>query len=77
MRPCLVVFTDLDATLLDEETYGYEAAAPALQELRRLGAPLVLCTGRTRAEVEPLHREGPRRRPGSRWPARPSDEGSG
>lgn len=57
MRACLVVFTDLDATLLDEETHGYEAAAPALLALTRSGVPLILCTGRTRAEVEPLHLE--------------------
>jgi mannosyl-3-phosphoglycerate phosphatase len=57
VRGGLVVFTDLDATLLDEETHAHEAAGPALQELRRAGASLILCTGRTRAEVEPLHRE--------------------
>src|SRR3989442_653022 len=52
----LVVFTDLDGCLLDEETGTYEAADPALQALRRAEVPLVLCTGKTRAEVEPLHR---------------------
>lgn len=57
MRAGLIVFTDLDATLLEEETHRYDAAAPALEELRHAGVPLVLCTGRTRAEVEPLHRE--------------------
>ncbi len=57
MRASLVIFTDLDATLLDEETFCHKAAAPALQELRLAGASLILCTGRTRAEVEPLHRE--------------------
>ncbi len=53
----LVVFTDLDGCLLDEETGACEAAGPALQALRRAEVPLVLCTGKTRAEVEPLHRQ--------------------
>ncbi|HEX9202385.1 MAG TPA: HAD hydrolase family protein, partial [Vicinamibacteria bacterium] len=52
----LVVFTDLDGCLLDEETGACEAAGPALQALRRAEVPLVLCTSKTRAEVEPLHR---------------------
>ena len=52
----LVVFTDLDGCLLEEDTGAYEAAAPALQALRRAEVPLVLCTSKTRAEVEPLHR---------------------
>jgi len=57
VRASLIIFTDLDATLLDEETFCHKAAAPALAELRLAGASLILCTGRTRAEVEPLHRE--------------------
>lgn len=56
MRRRLVVFTDLDACLLDEETYRYDAALPALEALRRARVPLILCTSKTRAEVEPLHR---------------------
>ena len=52
----LVVFTDLDGTLLDHDTYSFAAARPALLELRRLQVPLVLCTSKTRAEVAPLRR---------------------
>jgi mannosyl-3-phosphoglycerate phosphatase family protein len=52
----LVVVTDLDGTLLDARSYGTAAAAPALAALRARGVPLVLCTSKTRAEVEPLHR---------------------
>ncbi len=52
----LVVFTDLDGCLLEEDSGAHEAAAPALQALRRAEVPLVLCTSKTRAEVEPLHR---------------------
>lgn len=47
-----VVFTDLDGTLLEIGTYGFEAAKPALQFLKERGIPLVLCTSKTRREVE-------------------------
>ena len=47
-----IVFTDLDGTLLDDENYSWEAARPALEELRRRGIPCVLVTSKTRAEVE-------------------------
>jgi mannosyl-3-phosphoglycerate phosphatase len=47
-----VVFTDLDGTLLDYETQAYEAALPALGELRRRNVPVIFCSSKTRAEVE-------------------------
>lgn len=50
----LIVVTDLDATLLDEDTYSHDAAAPALAALRAAGVPLVLCSSKTRAEMRPL-----------------------
>jgi mannosyl-3-phosphoglycerate phosphatase len=53
----LVIFTDLDATLLDHETYSFEAARPALDALKARGVPLVLCSSKTRRELEPLRRE--------------------
>ncbi len=52
----LVVFTDLDGTLLDSETYSFAPAREALRELRRRNVPLVLCSSKTRAEVAPLRR---------------------
>ncbi len=55
--PGWVVFTDLDGTLLDADTYRYDAAQPALQRLRELAIPLIICTSKTRAEVEPLRAE--------------------
>ena len=45
-----IVASDLDDTLLDGR-YGFEAAAPALAELRRRGIPLVLLTSKTAAET--------------------------
>lgn len=52
-----VVFTDLDGTLLDYRTYSFEAAVPALEILREKRIPLVLCTSKTRAEIEPVRKE--------------------
>jgi mannosyl-3-phosphoglycerate phosphatase len=47
-----LIFTDLDGTLLDHDTYAWEAARPALDRLGRQGIPWVLVTSKTRAEVE-------------------------
>lgn len=56
-HPLFVLFTDLDGTLLDADTYRYDAARPALDRLREHAVPLVICTSKTRAEVEPLRRK--------------------
>ncbi|MCB2189397.1 MAG: HAD-IIB family hydrolase [Deltaproteobacteria bacterium] len=53
----LVVFSDLDGTLLDHHTYAWTAAAPALARLQAQCATLVMCSSKTRAEMIPLHRE--------------------
>ncbi|MCG7852909.1 MAG: HAD hydrolase family protein, partial [Methanosarcinaceae archaeon] len=47
-----VVFTDLDGTLIDHDTYSYKAARPALAALKKQGIPLIFCTSKTRAEIE-------------------------
>lgn len=47
-----LIFTDLDGTLLDRDTYSWEAARPALDRLKRQGVPWVFVTSKTRAEVE-------------------------
>ena len=52
--PKLIVYTDLDGSLLDSMTYSYEAATPALTALREQEIPLVLVSSKTRAEMEPL-----------------------
>jgi len=54
MSRVALVATDLDGTLLDRETYGFAPARPALDALRESGVPLVLCSSKTRAEMEPL-----------------------
>lgn len=52
----VIVFSDLDGTLLDRETYSVTAAAPALAELERRGIPVVFATSKTSAEVVALRR---------------------
>jgi mannosyl-3-phosphoglycerate phosphatase len=47
-----LVFTDLDGTLLDHDTYSWEAARPALDRLESQHVPWMLVTSKTRAEVE-------------------------
>ena len=47
----LVVFTDLDGTLLDHHDYSWQAARPALAALKAAGAELVPCSSKTRAEL--------------------------
>lgn len=48
----IIIFTDLDGTLLDPETYSFEAARQALDLIGRMDIPLVLCSSKTRAELE-------------------------
>ena len=50
--PRLVVFSDLDGTLLRHENYDWSPARDALAELARRGIPLVIASSKTRAEIE-------------------------
>ncbi len=50
----LVVFSDVDGTLLDHDSYSFEPARPAIEALARYGVPLVLVSSKTRAELVPL-----------------------
>jgi mannosyl-3-phosphoglycerate phosphatase len=52
----VVIFTDLDGTLLDHVTYSWEAAAPALNLINEKAIPLILCSSKTRAEMEKIRR---------------------
>ncbi len=52
----LVIFSDLDGSLLDHANYRWQAARRALSALRRFKVPLVLATSKTRVEVMPLWR---------------------
>lgn len=48
----LIIFTDLDGTLLDRDTYSWQAALPALAQVKDRSVPLVFVTSKTRGEVE-------------------------
>jgi mannosyl-3-phosphoglycerate phosphatase len=50
--PKTIIFTDLDGTLLDPKTYSFHKAMPALEEIRKRDIPLILCSSKTRAEIE-------------------------
>jgi mannosyl-3-phosphoglycerate phosphatase len=52
MKNQIIVFTDLDGTLADYHTYSYEAALPALDALKKNDIPLIICSSKTRAEIE-------------------------
>lgn len=51
MNKRLVIFTDLDGTLLDSD-YSFAKATPALSLLRKNKIPLILCSSKTRTEIE-------------------------
>ncbi len=53
----LIIFTDLDGTLLDPEDYSYEPALPMLEKLKQEKIPVIPVTSKTRAEVEDLLQE--------------------
>ncbi len=55
-QPPLIVFTDLDGTLLDHESYSFEPARTALRRLRELEIPLILASSKTAAEIVGIQR---------------------
>ncbi|MBX3236870.1 MAG: HAD-IIB family hydrolase [Nitrospiraceae bacterium] len=50
----IVILTDLDGSLLDADTYAYNAADEALARIQGIGASLILVSSKTRSEIEPL-----------------------
>jgi mannosyl-3-phosphoglycerate phosphatase len=53
----IVVFSDLDATLLDPQTYSWKSAERAIEALRKRDTALVMVTSKTLSEVGSLHEE--------------------
>lgn len=53
----LIIFTDFDGTLLDYSTYSFKAAMPALDLLKERNIPLVICSSKTRKEIEYYRKE--------------------
>jgi mannosyl-3-phosphoglycerate phosphatase len=48
----IVIFTDLDGTLLDRITYSYDKALPTVKHLLKKSIPVIFCSSKTRAEQE-------------------------
>ena len=48
----IIVFTDLDGTLLDHSTYSFYEAEEALELLREEGVPLIFCSSKSRDEIK-------------------------
>ena len=59
----LIVFTDLDGSLLNHETYSWKQAIPAIQELNRHAYPMVINSSKTSSEIkrirEKMHNTDP------------------
>lgn len=53
----VIIFTDLDGSLLNHHDYSFAEARPSLARIKRAGIPLVMTTSKTRREVELLQRE--------------------
>ncbi len=56
-RPDIIIFSDLDATLLAPDTYRWEDAEVAIELCKRLHIPIVLVSSKTRAEIEVIREE--------------------
>lgn len=50
----LLVFTDMDGSLLDHHDYSYAPARPLLERLELAGIPVIPNTSKTRVELEQL-----------------------
>ena len=63
MQSHWLVFTDLDGTLLDHDSYDFSPALPAIDRLKRLGIPIIPVSSKTLAELDDLvarlHLDGP------------------
>jgi mannosyl-3-phosphoglycerate phosphatase len=55
--PFIVIFTDLDGTLLDHYTYKWESAKPALDTCKHHQIPVIMVSSKTRAELEILQEQ--------------------
>jgi len=52
----LLIFTDLDGTLLNQEDYKYDPALPIIEQLKIKKIPVIPVTSKTRLEVESLRK---------------------
>ena len=57
MAHLTLIFTDLDGSLLDHDTYSFRPAVPALQRLAADDVPVIPTTSKTAAEVLALNEQ--------------------
>lgn len=50
----IIIFTDLDGSLLNHDGYSFDDARPSLERIKRSYVPLIFTTSKTRGEVELL-----------------------
>lgn len=50
----VLIFTDLDGSLLDHHTYSFTPALPVLRHLKQNSIPVIIVSSKTRAEIMPL-----------------------
>ena len=51
-----LIFTDLDGTLLDHDTYSWKEAEPAFDLCKRLRVPVILVSSKTSSEIDLIRR---------------------
>ncbi len=55
MKPSkIIIFTDLDGSLLDHDTYSFEGAIKTLKKIKKRDIPLILTSSKTRFEIEKI-----------------------
>ena len=47
-----IVYSDLDGTILDHDTYSFVESKPGIDLLKKRKIPLIFCTSKTRFEIE-------------------------
>lgn len=47
-----ILFSDLDGTLLDQDSYSFDQAKKGLSILKESKIPLIFCSSKTRSEIE-------------------------
>ncbi len=63
MKNQILIFSDLDGTLLDHQSYSWSAAEPALELIRKESIPLIFCSSKTSAEIQLLREKLKNREP--------------
>jgi mannosyl-3-phosphoglycerate phosphatase len=56
-RRKILIYTDLDGTLLRYHTYSFQEALFALAEIKKRNIPLILCSSKTKGEIEEYQRK--------------------